>query len=430
MIPIYKIRRGEKLPARISERSELTQKDVRATVQEVIQNIRTKGDDALFDYTFAFDKVRLTADNVRVTEQEIRDAYAQVPEQMLATFRLCRDNITAFHELQKEKTWVDFKEGQALGQLVRPLSVVGAYVPGGTAPLSSTVMMTVLPAKVAGVERIVLATPPMKDGCVNPYTLVAAAECGVTEIYKIGGAQAIAALAYGTQSIPRVDKIVGPGNMYVSNAKREVYGIVGIDMIAGPSEVLVLADKTATPRFVAADLLSQAEHGSFSAAILVTPDQDLAQAVQKEVDRQLTALPRKGFAGESIEAFGAILVCEDLDEGFRLANEVAPEHLELSIADAFSHIGKVKNAGACFLGHYSPEPLGDYFAGPDHVLPTSGTARFFSPLGVQDFLKRISIIQYSREQLEKAAPHIERFALAEGLDAHARSAAIRFRDNI
>ena len=428
MVPIYPIKKGEGLPKRLLERSQLTQKDVTGAVNEIIANVRANGDAALVEYAAKFDRVSLTTDGLRVAPEEVEAAYKAVDPALIETMKKSRDNIIAFHEKQLEKTWVDFQSDSALGQLVRPIAKVGVYVPGGTAPLSSSVLMNVLPAKVAGVKRIAMCTPPQADGSVNPAMLVAADLCGVKEIYKVGGAQAIAALAFGTETIAPVDKIVGPGNIYVANAKRAVYGYVGIDMVAGPSEVLIIADETANPRYVAADLLSQAEHDKIAAAMLITTSEALAKSVQEELPRQLAALPRQEIAAASLENNGAILLAEDLDTAFDLANRIAPEHLELSIADAFSHIGKVENAGACFVGHYSPEPLGDYFAGPNHVLPTSGTARFFSPLNVEDFLKKTSIVYYSREKLQESYRDIERFALAEYLDAHARSAVIRFED--
>ena len=428
MIPIYPVKKGDALPEKLAARSQLTQKDVSQVVAEIIADVRARGDEALCDYARRFDRVDLTPDQLRVTPEEIRAAYEQVDEALVATLRKSRDNIVAFHEKQLEKSWIDFQPGSALGQLVRPVASAGVYVPGGTAPLSSSVLMNALPARVAGVERIAMCTPPQPDGSVSPVMLVAADLCGITEIYKVGGAQAIAALAFGTGSIRPVDKIVGPGNIYVANAKRAVYGYVGIDMVAGPSEVLIIADETANPRFVAADLLSQAEHDRIAASILITTSEDLARAVQEELPRQLEALPRRDIARQSLETNGAILLVPDLDAAFEMANRIAPEHLELSIADAFSHLDKVKTAGACFVGHYSPEPLGDYFAGPNHVLPTSGTARFFSPLTVQDFLKRTSVIYYSREKLQESYRDIQRFALAEELGAHARSATIRFED--
>lgn len=429
MIPIFSLSKGQALPARVTGRSQLEQANVRDTVLQVLDHVKQNKDAALYEYTQRFDGVDLRATGLRVSKEELALSYKAVPSDMLQTIRLAISNITAFHEKQMEKSWIDFDEGKALGQLINPIAAVGVYVPGGTAPLSSSVLMNVLPAKVAGVSRIVMATPPDKQGKVNPFILVAAAECGVDEIYKVGGAQAIAALAYGTESIKKVDKITGPGNIYVANAKKEVYGVVGIDMIAGPSEVLVIADDSANPRFVAADLLSQAEHDTQAAAILVTTDEGLAKAVQLELKAQLAALPRAQIAQSSIGDNGVILLAQDIEHAFAIANEIAPEHLELCIRDAFSQLGRVKNAGACFVGNHSPEPLGDYVAGPNHVLPTSGTARFFSPLTVQDFIKRTSVIAYDAPSLAQAAPHIERFALAEELHAHARAVTIRFEED-
>lgn len=428
MIPIFEIANCGQLPERILRRSQLDVSDVQALVKDILQNVRRRGDEALVEYTRKFDQVELQKGALLVSKEEMERAYAQVEPDFLPVLRKAKDNICAFHEKQKEKTWIEFENGAALGQLIRPLQSVGVYVPGGSAPLSSSVLMCALPAKVAGVARIVMATPPGKDGQVNPYTLVAAAECGIAEVLRVGGAQAIGALAYGTESLGRVDKIVGPGNIFVTNAKREVYGHVGIDMVAGPSEVLVLADDSANPRYVAADLLSQAEHDKLAAAMLVTDSLELAKAVQLELERQLAALPRREIAQASVENHGAILVCRSLDDCFVAANRIAPEHLELSLRDPFAWLDKVQNAGACFLGHYAPEPLGDYFAGPNHVLPTSGTARFFSPLSVQDFIKRSSVIYYSREKLLGSARDIGRFARAEGLEAHARSALIRLEE--
>ena len=428
MIPIYTVQRGGDLPEKLRSRSQLTQESVSQAVQEILNGVRARGDEALYEYEEKFDHVDLRPQGLRVTKEEMEAAYRAVDADLLATLRRSRDNIVAFHEKQLEKTWVDFQEGSALGQLVRPLARAGVYVPGGTAPLSSSVLMNALPAKVAGVSSIAMCTPPGPDGSIDPAMLVAADLCGISEIYKLGGAQAVAAMAFGTKSIRPVDKIVGPGNLYVANAKRAVYGFVGIDMVAGPSEVLIVADDTANPRYVAADLLSQAEHDKVAAPILVSTSAALAKAVQTELAAQLAALPRAQIAEAAIENNGAILLAEDLDTAFDLANRIAPEHLELCIADAFSHLGKVKNAGACFVGHFSPEPLGDYFAGPNHVLPTSGTARFFSPLTVQDFIKRTSIVYYSRKKLAAAYEDIARFARAEKLEAHARSAEIRFLD--
>lgn len=428
MIPIYPLKKGEGLPEKLRSRSQLTQKDVSAAVAEILAAVRARGDEALYEYEERFDHADLRKAGLAVTRGEIEAAYRAVEPALVETLRRSRDNIVAFHEKQLEKTWVDFQEGSALGQLVRPLARAGVYVPGGTAPLSSSVLMNALPAKVAGVSSIAMCTPPGPDGSINPAMLVAADLCGIQEIYRVGGAQAIAALAFGTKTIRPVDKIVGPGNLYVANAKRAVYGFVGIDIVAGPSEVLIVADETANPRYVAADLLSQAEHDKVAAPILITTSEALAAAVQAELPAQLAALPRAEIARAALENNGAILLAEDLDTAFDLANLVAPEHLELCIADAFSHLGKVRNAGACFLGHFSPEPLGDYFAGPNHVLPTSGTARFFSPLTVQDFLKRTSIVYYSREKLASSYEDIARFARAEKLEAHARSAEIRFLD--
>ncbi len=428
MIPIYTLKRGDALPERVGRRSQLDVESVRISVRSILNDVRQKGDQALLDYTMRFDGADLENKGLFVPEEEIQAAYDKVDPDFLPVLRKSLQNIVSFHEKQKEKTWIDFEPGAALGQLIRPLNSVGVYVPGGSAPLSSSVLMCALPAKVAGVKRIVMATPPGRDGSVNPYTLVAAAECGIREVLRVGGAQAVGALAFGTQSVQKVDKIVGPGNIYVANAKREVYGHVGIDMVAGPSEVLVVADDSARPRYVAADLLSQAEHDRLAAAILVTDSRALAEEVQAELEKQLSGLPRKDIAGQSLTSYGTVLLCEDLDHCLQTANAVAPEHLELCVRDPFACLDRVENAGACFLGHYSPEPLGDYFAGPNHVLPTSGTARFFSPLSVQDFIKRSSVIYYSRDRLLDVSRDIGRFARAEELEAHARSALIRLEE--
>ncbi|MDR2513589.1 MAG: histidinol dehydrogenase [Christensenellaceae bacterium] len=423
MIELFRLKKGDRLPERLNRRAQPGQEDVRESVREILAQVRARGDEALFEYTRRFDGVELQS--LKVTQEEIDAALGEVPRGLLEVIRASKENILRFHEKQREKSWIDFEEGRALGQLLRPIERVGLYVPGGSAPLASSVLMNALPARVAGVPRLAMATPPGPGGKVHPAILAAAAECGIGEIYKLGGAQAIAALAYGTASVPAVDKIVGPGNVYVASAKREVYGEVGIDMVAGPSEVLVIADGTANPRFVAADLLSQAEHDPRAAAILVTVSPALAFAVRAELERQLPALSRREIAQQSLKENGAILLAEDLGQAFDLANEIAPEHLELCVEDPFSKLGLVKNAGACFLGDYAPEPLGDYFAGPNHVLPTSGTARFFSPLSVQDFYKKTSVIFYEKAAFLRAADMVERFALAEELSAHAGAAARR-----
>lgn len=398
-------------------------------VEAIIREVREKRDEAVFAYTRQFDGAELTGETIRVTEEEIAEAYGQVSEELLQVIRKALANIRGYHEKQRQYSWFDSQpDGTILGQKVTPLSAVGVYVPGGKAVYPSSVLMNVLPARVAGVEKIVMVTPPGKDGKISPNTLVAAKEAGVDEIYKVGGAQAIAALAFGTESIPKVDKIVGPGNIYVALAKKAVYGYVSIDSIAGPSEILVLADETANPRFVAADLLSQAEHDELASAILVTTSQTLAEQVAKEVDAFVEQLSRKAILEKSLENYGYILVAESLADAIDTANAIASEHLEIVTRDPFYVMTKIKNAGAMFLGPYSSEPLGDYFAGPNHVLPTNGTAKFFSPLSVDDFIKKSSIIYYSREALEPIHKDIITFAQAEQLTAHANSIQVRFEN--
>lgn len=427
MIPILKAADVKEIKKRLLSRTQLDDAGIVKSVKAIVGGVREKGDEALFAYTKRFDGAVLTPETVKVTRGEIDAAYSAADDKWLASMREAAGRITAFHEKQKQKTWIDFDEGIALGQMVRPLEKVGVYVPGGTAAYPSSVLMNVLPAKVAGVRDIIMVTPPDREGKVSyPLTLVAADIAGVTEIYKAGGAQAIAALAFGTESIPKVDKIVGPGNIYVANAKREVFGHVGIDMVAGPSEVLVIADESADAAYVAADLLSQAEHDAFSAVVLVTTSEAFARAVRLEIEKQVTCLSRKDIAEAALNAYGTIVVADNLDEAARLSDLIAPEHLELCVKDPYALLGKVRNAGAIFLGHYSPEPLGDYFAGPNHVLPTSGTARFFSPLSVDDFIKKSSIICYDREALSAVATDVVRLAKSEGLDAHARAVAVRF----
>ncbi len=396
-------------------------------VSEIVNNVKKKGDEALFAYTKEFDKAELNKGNVIVTQEEIDEAYAEVDDELLAVMRRALVNIRSFHEKQKRQSWFDAeKSGIILGQRITPLHRAGVYVPGGKAVYPSSVLMNVLPAKVAGVDEIIMCTPPDKEGKVCATTLVAAKEAGADVIYKVGGAQAIAAMAFGTESIPKVDKIVGPGNIYVALAKREVYGHVSIDSIAGPSEILVLADETANPRFVAADLLSQAEHDEMASAILVTTDRELAQKVSDEVDGFLKVLSRKEIIQKSLDSYGYILIAENMDEAIDTVNEIASEHLEIVTKDPFADMTKVRNAGAIFLGSYSSEPLGDYFAGPNHVLPTNGTAKFFSALSVDDFIKKTSVISYSREALEPVHEDIIRFAEAEQLTAHANSIRVRF----
>lgn len=399
-------------------------------VNAIIEDVKKDGDQALFSYTERFDGARINAENIRVTKEEIEEAYRLVDPVLLDVIRKALVNIRNYHEKQKRYSWFDSKpDGTLLGQKISALSSCGVYVPGGKAVYPSSVLMNIVPAKVAGVERIVMTTPPGKDGKVCANTLVAACEAGADEIYKVGGAQAIAALAYGTESVPKVDKIVGPGNIYVALAKKAVYGFVSIDSIAGPSEILVLADETANPRYVAADLLSQAEHDEMASAILVTTSPELAQKVQTEIEGFLQKLSRKAILEKSLENYGYILIAETLDEAIGAANEIASEHLEIVTKDPFQVMTKIRNAGAIFIGEYASEPLGDYFAGPNHVLPTNGTAKFFSPLSVDDFIKKSSIVYYSREALEAVHKDIETFAKAEQLTAHANSIAVRFEES-
>ena len=397
------------------------------TVQAIVEDVKERGDEALFEYTRRFDGAELSADNVRVTEAEIREAMEQVEPGLLAVMKTSMENIRRYHEKQRRNSWFDAQpDGTILGQKVTALESVGVYVPGGKAVYPSSVLMNIVPAEVAGVKRIVMVTPPGKDGKVNPVTLTAAYLAGATEVYKAGGAQAVAALAFGTRSIPRVNKIVGPGNIFVALAKKAVYGHVSIDSIAGPSEILVIADEGANARFVAADLLSQAEHDELASAILVTTSMELAEQVSREVDGFVRELSRGEIIQKSLDNYGYILVVDTLEEAVKTANSIAPEHLEIVTANPFEVMTKIQNAGAIFIGEYSSEPLGDYYAGPNHILPTNGTAKFFSPLGVDDFIKKSSIIYYSREALEKAHRDIEAFAESEHLTAHANSIRVRF----
>lgn len=400
-----------------------------ASVNAIIEKVRAEKDGAVFAYTKQFDGADINASNVRVTEEEIKEAYTLVDEKLLNVMRKSLENIRVYHEKQKQYSWFDSRpDGVMLGQKVTALASAGVYVPGGKAAYPSSVLMNVVPAKVAGVEKIVMTTPCNKEGKVNPATLVAATEAGVTEIYKVGGAQAIAALAFGTESIPKVDKIVGPGNIYVALAKKAVFGHVSIDSIAGPSEILVLADETSNPRYVAADLLSQAEHDELASAILITTSETLAKKVSEEVDKFVAELSRKAIIEKSLENYGYILIADSEEEAIDTANEIASEHLEILMKNPFEVMMKIKNAGAIFLGEYASEPLGDYFAGPNHILPTNGTAKFFSPLGVDDFIKKSSIISYSREALEPVYKDIMQFATSEQLTAHANSIKLRFED--
>ena len=396
-------------------------------VTEILGQVRAKGDEALFAYTKQFDGADITKESIRVTEKEIEEAYSLVDDGLIDVMKKSLANIRDFHEKQMRKSWIDTRDdGVILGQRVTPLASAGVYVPGGKAAYPSSVLMNIIPAKVAGVERIVMTTPPGADGMVTPVTLVAAHLAGATEVYKVGGAQAVAALAYGTESIEKVAKICGPGNIFVALAKKSVYGHVSIDSIAGPSEILVLADETANPRYVAADLLSQAEHDELASAILVTTSEELADRVEGEIEGFLKQLSRADIIRRSLDQYGYLLVAPDMEHAVRAVNEIASEHLEILTKNPYDTMTRVKNAGAIFLGEYSSEPLGDYFAGPNHVLPTNGTAKFFSPLGVDDFIKKSSLISYSREALEEIHEDIIRFAKAEGLTAHANSIAVRF----
>ena len=411
------------------KRSPNSYGEFESRVNDIIQNVREKRDEAVFEYTLKFDGATIDQDNIRVTEEEIKEAYEQVDPKLLDVIRKALVNIRDYHTKQKQYSWFDSDEsGIILGQKVTPLKTVGVYVPGGKAVYPSSVLMNVIPAKVAGVSNIIMTTPCGKDGKVYPSTLVAAKEAGVDAIYKVGGAQAIAALAFGTESIPKVDKIVGPGNIYVALAKKAVFGYVSIDSIAGPSEIMVLADETANPRFVAADLLSQAEHDEMASAILVTTSETLAEQVSMEVDKFVETLSRKEIIRKSLDNYGYILVADTMQDAIDTVNEIASEHLELVTKNPFETMTKIRNAGAIFIGEYSSEPLGDYFAGPNHVLPTNGTAKFFSPLGVDDFIKKSSIISYSREALEPVYKDIVQFAECEKLTAHANSIRVRFED--
>ena len=411
------------------KRSPNSYGEFESRVNDIIQNVREKRDEAIFEYTLKFDGATIDQDNIRVTEEEIKEAYEQVDPKLLDVIRKALVNIRDYHTKQKQYSWFDSDEsGIILGQKVTPLKTVGVYVPGGKAVYPSSVLMNVIPAKVAGVSNIIMTTPCGKDGKVYPSTLVAAKEAGVDAIYKVGGAQAIAALAFGTESIPKVDKIVGPGNIYVALAKKAVFGYVSIDSIAGPSEIMVLADETANPRFVAADLLSQAEHDEMASAILVTTSETLAERVSVEVDKFVEVLSRKDIIRKSLDNYGYILVADTMQDAIDTVNEIASEHLELVTKNPFETMTKIRNAGAIFIGEYSSEPLGDYFAGPNHVLPTNGTAKFFSPLSVDDFIKKSSIISYSREALEPVYKDIVQFAECEKLTAHANSIRVRFED--
>ena len=409
------------------KRSPNNYTEYESVVNDIIENVKQNKDKAVFDYTLKFDRFTLTPENMVVTKEEIAQAYAQMDPELVEVMKRAAENIRTFHAKQVRNSWFDAKEdGTILGMKITPIQRAGVYVPGGKAAYPSSVLMNVIPAKVAGVPEIVMTTPPGADGKVNPGTLVAADIAGVDTIYKVGGAQAIAALAYGTESIPKVDKITGPGNIFVALAKKAVYGYVSIDSIAGPSEILVLADESANPRYIAADLLSQAEHDELASAILITTSMEVAQKVSKEVDKFTAELSRKPIIEKSLENYGYILVADSMEQAIETANEIASEHLEILTKNPFDTMTKIKNAGAIFLGEYSSEPLGDYFAGPNHILPTNGTAKFFSPVNVDDFIKKTSIISYSKEALEKVHVDIETFAKSEGLTAHANSIAVRF----
>ncbi|HIV40678.1 MAG TPA: histidinol dehydrogenase [Candidatus Mediterraneibacter guildfordensis] len=412
---------------KLLKRSPTSYGSYEQSVREILDDVRDRRDQALFEYTEKFDGARISADNILVTEEEIREAYREVDPELVEIIRRSLHNIRTYHEKQRQYSWFDSRpDGTILGQKVTPLARIGVYVPGGKAAYPSSVLMNIAPAKVAGVDEIIMTTPPGKDGKVTATTLVAANEAGADRIYKAGGAQAIAALAFGTESIPKVDKIVGPGNIYVALAKKSVYGHVSIDSVAGPSEILVLADETANPRYVAADLLSQAEHDELASAILVTTSEALAKEVSDWTDRFIRELSRGEIIRKSLDNYGHILLADTLEDAIDAANEIASEHMEIVTADPFEVMTKIRNAGAIFIGEYSSEPLGDYFAGPNHVLPTNGTAKFFSPLSVDDFIKKSSIISYSRDALEKVHTDIEKFAEAEHLTAHANSIKVRF----
>lgn len=427
---------------RIIELTKETQKDIltdllkrspsnygqyEKTVSEIVESVKADGDEAVFAYTKKFDNFEVNADNIRVTKEEIEEAYGQIDKELVDVYRRAAENIREFHAKQLRNSWFDARpDGSILGQRVTPIDKAGVYVPGGKAAYPSSVLMNIIPAKVAGVNRIIMTTPCSREGKVNPGTLVAADIAGADMIFKVGGAQAIAAMAFGTRSIPRVDKITGPGNIFVALAKKAVYGHVSIDSVAGPSEILVIADETANPRYVAADLLSQAEHDELASAILITTSRELAEKVSEQAAIFTNELSRKEIIQKSLDNYGYILIARDMEEAVDAANEIASEHLEILTKNPFDTMTKIKNAGAIFLGEYSSEPLGDYFAGPNHILPTNGTAKFFSPLNVDDFLKKSSIISYSREALEKAHKDIEAFAESEGLTAHANSVKVRF----
>ncbi|MGI6268124.1 MAG: histidinol dehydrogenase [Acutalibacteraceae bacterium] len=426
MLPITKVDGISEIELinKLKLRSGEIDKKVNLAVSEIIENVRANGDDAVLEYTIKFDGK--APEQIEVSSEEIKKSIDICDKGFVTALRNSAQNIIDFHERQKQQSWLDAQEnGVILGQRVRGLKRVGIYVPGGTAAYPSSVLMNAIPAKIAGVEEIIMVTPPTKDGKANPNILAAAEIAGVDRVFLVGGAQAVAALAFGTQTIPRVDKIVGPGNIFVATAKKQLYGTVDIDMIAGPSEILIVADETANPVFLAADLLSQAEHDELASSILLTTCEEIAKSTVTELEKQLEKLPRKEIAKKSLEDFGAIIVCNDIDNAVDFANELAPEHLEMCVKNPLEYIGRIDNAGSVFLGDYSPEPLGDYYAGPNHVLPTSGTARFFSPLSVDSFVKKSSFIYYTKDALCSAGNDIIKFAQTEGLDAHANSVRVR-----
>ncbi len=413
--------------SQVRERSSQTNKDVTAVVSDIIENVRTRGDEAVREYTIRFDGK--APECFEVSREELLASCERCDAAFIDTLKKAADNIRDFHARQKQQSWLTAKEnGVIMGQRVRGLARVGLYVPGGTAAYPSSVLMNAIPAKIAGVKELIMVTPPMKDGRPNPDIMAAAAIAGVDRVFLMGGAQAVAALAYGTATVPKVDKIVGPGNIFVATAKKLLYGNVDIDMIAGPSEILVLADDSADPKFLAADLMSQAEHDRLASAILVTTSEALAEATVRELDRQMQTLSRREIIDESLTNYGMIIVCDEMEKAVEMANELAPEHLEVCCQNPMEYVGKLDNAGSVFLGNYSPEPLGDYFAGPNHVLPTSGTARFFSPLSVDSFVKKSSFIYYTESALARDKDDIIRFANTEGLTAHANSIAVRFSE--
>ncbi|MBM7623287.1 histidinol dehydrogenase [Sporohalobacter salinus] len=431
MIKLINTKRSkvEKELDNILTRSSFDDPEKLEKVDHILNDIQNNGDEAILNYTAKFDGVKLSKEGILVSPEEIEAAYQQVDKEFLAALETAINNIKDFHKRQKRENWMNVDDdGVMLGQVIRPLESVGLYVPGGTAAYPSSVLMTGIPAKVAEVDEVVMVSPPAKSGKMNPYTLVAADKIDIDKIYKVGGAQAVGAVAFGTETVPKVDKIVGPGNIYVTLAKKLAYGYVDIDMLAGPSEVLVLADNTAVPKHVAADLLSQAEHDSMASSVLVTDSKELAVAVKEEVEKQLTELSRRDIAAQALEEYGAIILTDNLTEAVKITNRFAPEHLEVAVDKPFQLLGKIRNAGAIFLGHYSAEPLGDYIAGPNHVLPTGGSARFYSSLNLDDFIKKSSIVSYSKEGLAKVKDKAIKLAEVEGLDAHANSVKVRFED--